>query len=79
MGVHRNFSMGGNVEILLILLRLLTMQFERTFTKCLLDFTAIVTKNALRGSNSKVGLYCDKLQNRFCRFFKQGTFLQRSK
>jgi len=36
--------MGSNVEILLVLLRLLTMQCKRTFTKRLLGFTATVTK-----------------------------------
>jgi len=35
MGVHRNFSRRGgvNVKILLILFRLLTMQCKWTFTK----------------------------------------------
>jgi len=33
MGVRRNFSRGGNAEILLILFRLLTMQCKWTFTK----------------------------------------------
>jgi len=40
MGVRKNFSMRGNVEILLILFRLLTMQCKRPFTKRLLHFTA---------------------------------------
>jgi len=33
MGVRRNFSRGVNVNNLLILVRLLTMQFKCTFTK----------------------------------------------
>ena len=33
IGNLRKFSMGGNVNILLILFRLLTMQCKRTFTK----------------------------------------------
>jgi len=33
MGVRRNFSRGGNVDILFILFRLLTMQAKRTLTK----------------------------------------------
>jgi len=33
MSVRRNFSRGGNVNILLILVRLLTMQCKYTFTK----------------------------------------------
>jgi len=33
MGVRRNFSMGGNIDILLIVSRLLTMQCKWTFTK----------------------------------------------
>ena len=33
MGVRRNFSRGGNVEVLLIIFNLLTMQCKWTFTK----------------------------------------------
>jgi len=33
MGVRRNFSRGGNVDILLIVFKLLTMQCKWTFTK----------------------------------------------
>jgi len=33
MDVHRSFSREGNVNILLVLVRLLTMQYKRTFTK----------------------------------------------
>jgi len=59
-GRPQKFFHGGNVEILLILFRLLTMQCKRTFTKRLLYFTAIITKNALRGRK----VHCDRLQNR---------------
>jgi len=64
MGVRRNFSVGGNVEMLLILFKLLTMQCKWTFTKALAHFTAIITKIHFIGSNSQV--HCDKfkLQNR---------------
>jgi len=33
MGVRKKFSKGGNVNILLLLVMLLTMQFKCTFTK----------------------------------------------
>jgi len=71
MGVRRNFFMGGNVEILLILFRLLTMQCKRTFTKRLLHFTSIATKMHFVGSNSQV--YCDKLQNRLSADFSSSV------
>ena len=41
MGVRRNFSRGGNVNILLILVRLLSMQCKCTFTKRLVFSTRL--------------------------------------
>jgi len=47
VGVRRNFSRGGgNVNILLILVRLLTMQCKRTFTKRFTISTRLHHKNA---------------------------------
>jgi len=34
MGIRRNFSRGGNVDILLIFFRSLMLQCKWTFTKC---------------------------------------------
>jgi len=77
------FFQGGNVDIFLILFRLLTMQCKWTFTK---RFTPTSQKeiapfysnshnsHKIRFGGSKSQVYCDKLQNRLSADFKQGTF-----
>jgi len=48
------------------------MQWKRTLTKRLFDFTTIVSKNAPRRSNSQV--YCDKLRINYLEIFQTGFF-----
>ena len=84
MGVRRNFSRGGNVNILLILVRLLMMQCKCTFTKRLTfctrvkhkkmpHVTATVTKMRLFGRHSQV--YYDNFHNTLSAGFQNRVLL----
>ena len=61
MGVRRNFSRGSNVDRLLIIFKLLTMQCKWTFTKRfaistpqkMTQVTVTITKERFVGSNSQ--------------------------
>jgi len=72
IGIRRNFSSGGNVAILLVIFRLLTMQCKKTFPKrfthCMQKEIAPFYGNSHKKCNSLAAIaiscvHCDKLKN----------------
>ena len=68
MGARRNFSRGGNVEILLILFRLLTMKCKWTFTK---RFSLSTPQSPMLQQNSQNCVLCSIIRGVGNFFFQE--------